>query len=264
MLSPSINVAQTLLAQGFNETLRLDSYATTANNTTIGVLAKDPDWLPSVRNRLALLGQAGANWIQDKPGIWGPVLVQFTDYASAFAGVATLQQNGRISGKDQWIQLLTQVLLVQLDKTIKLTGVAATALQEHYNTFKDIQPLLEGSINEGWAALQDEEQQMIRIAVQLTHLQDLVGSLEDSITAADISTGQSVVTTTVKTLYGIATVAGESFSFIGMAAAAFTVGKFYYDVISKTAAVGETLKQIGALQIEASDEAQAAAGTKLV
>lgn len=49
-----------------------------------------------------------------------------------------------------------------------------------------------------------------------------------------------------------------------MAAAAFTVGKFYYDIITKTAAVGETLQQIAKLQIEASEEAQAAAGTKLV
>jgi hypothetical protein len=264
MLSPSINVAKTLLAQTFNETLRLDSYSTTTNNTTIGVLPKDPDWLASVRSRLALLGQAGASWIQDKPNVWAPVLVQFTDYASAFAGVTKLQQAGQISGKDQWIDLLTQVLLTQLDKAVQVTGVAATALEEHYNTFKDIQPLLEGSINEGWAALRDEEQQMIKIAEQLTHLQDLVGSLEDSITAADISTGQSVVTTTVKTLYGIAIEAGESFSFLGMAAAVFTVGKFYYDIISKTEAVGETLQRIASLQLQASDEAQAAAGTKLV
>ncbi len=42
MLSPSINVANSLLAQAFNEVLRLDSYSISAGGTTIGVLAKGP------------------------------------------------------------------------------------------------------------------------------------------------------------------------------------------------------------------------------
>lgn len=264
MLSPSINVANGLLAQAFNETLRLDSYSVSAGGTTIGVLPKDPEWLASVRSRLAMLAQAGAKWIMDKPAIWSPVLTQFTDYASAFAGVADTQAKGRITTTDQWIKLLKEVLLSSLNTSINVTNASADVLKSHYQAFKDIQPLLEGSINAGWAELQDEEQQMVKIAEQLTHLQDLVGSLEDSITSGDISTGQSVVTTTVKTIYNIAMETGESFSFLGMAASAFTVGKFYYDIITKTAEVGETLQQIAKLQIEASDEAQAAAGTKLV
>lgn len=264
MLAPSINVANTLLAQAFNETLRLDSYSTATGNTTIGVLQKDPEWLASVRSRVGMLGQAGAKWIADKPEIWAPVLVQFTDYATSFASVADLQKKGLISGKDQWIKILNDVLLGQLSKAVAVTGTSGTALNDHYNDFKNIQPLLENSINQGWAALKDEEQQMIKIAEQLTRLEDLVVSLQDSITAADISTGQSVVTTTVKTLYSVATAAGESFSFLGMAAAAFTVGKYFYDVITKTDEVNKTLTRIAQLQLAASQEAQAAAGTKLV
>ena len=115
MLSPSINVANSLLAQAFNETLRLDSYSVSAGGTTIGVLHKDPEWLASVRSRLAMLGQAGAKWIMDKPEIWSPVLTQFADYASAFAGVADTQARGRITTSDQWIKLLKEVLLSSLN-----------------------------------------------------------------------------------------------------------------------------------------------------
>ncbi|MBR0872375.1 hypothetical protein JQ633_18570 [Bradyrhizobium tropiciagri] len=260
MLSPSINVANSLLAQAFNEVLRLDSYSISAGGTTIGVLQKDPAWLAPVRNQVGMLGQAGAKWIEDKPSIWGTVLTQFSNYGSAFAGVA----DAKATTSEQWIKLLNDVLLSQANKSIDATNIAATELQSHYQAFKNIQPLLESSINAGWDALQNEEQQMVKIAAQLTRLEDLVGSLQDSITAGDLSTGQSVVTTTVKTLYNVATGVDESFSFLGMAAAAFTVGKFYYDIITKTAAVGETLQQIAKLQIEASQEAQAAAGTKLV
>jgi hypothetical protein len=137
-------------------------------------------------------------------------------------------------------------------------------LQTDYQKFKAIQPLLQASIDQGWAALASEEQQMVKIAAQLAHLQDVVNSLASSITGAEISSGQSIITTTVKTLYNIATEVGGSFSFLSMAASVFTVGKMYYDIISANAEIGTTLKQIAALQLEASEEAQAAAGTKIV
>jgi len=264
MLSPSINTANGLLAAAFDEVLHLDGYAVTASNTVVGVLPKDPTWLTPVRNRLALLAAAGTSWIADKPDIWAPVLVQFADYAASFAGVAQQQAKGTVLDSAAWVALLDGVLLTQLKTCIVATDTAATALQAHYQSFKNIQPLLESSINAGWAALADEEQQMVAIATALTHLQDVAASLESSITAADITTGKSVVQTTVTTLYGIATAAGTSFSFIGMAGAAFTVGTFYYDLIEKTGEIAATLERIGELQLEASGEAQAAAGTKLI
>lgn len=264
MLTPSINLVEGLLAQAYNEILQLDGYSQTVQGITIGKLVPDPDWLTPVRSRVAMLGQVGAQWLEAKPNIWGPVLTQFSDYATAFASVADMQKQGLITSQDQWIQILNDVLLAQLSKAATATTAAANALKSHYQMFSDIQPLLEQSVTAGWAALQDEEQQMISITEQLTHLQDLVDQLEDSITEADISTGKSVVTTTVKILYGIATEAGESFSFLGMATSAFTVGELYSNIINGTAEVGETLQQIAALQLEASEEAQAAAGTKMV
>jgi hypothetical protein len=263
MLSPSIDVARLLLTQAFNETLRLDSYSQTTNNLRIGELPEDPKWLASVRSRVAMLGSAGASWTKDKPEIWGPVLVQFPDYASAFAGVAAMQASGALTSSQQWIEVLKSTLVPQLTQAVTATEQATEKLQSHLESFRAIQPLLAESIDAGWAELGSEEQQMVAIAAQLAHLQDLVTSLEQSITSGQISSGQSVMTTTATTLYNIATEAGESFSFLSMATAAFTVGKSYYELVTKTAEVGETLKRIAALQVKASEEAQAAAGTKI-
>jgi hypothetical protein len=160
--------------------------------------------------------------------------------------------------------VLDQLLVPQLQKAISATNDAEAALRTHLAAFAAVQPLLEQSIDEGWADLADEEQQMVAIATQLTKLQDLVASLEDDISAGEISAGQSVVSTTVKVLYNVATETAQSFSFLSMAMAAYTVGKSYYDLITETEEVGQTLQQIGALQIQASEAAQAAAGTKMV
>lgn len=264
MLSPTIDSTDDLITQAYNEILGLDGYSQTAQSVMIGSLVPDPDWLAPIRNRVGMLAEAGGTWIADKPTIWGPLLVQFTDYATAFGGVAAQQQQGRISTPDQWIQILKEVLLPQLVASVSATTTTGTALQQHSESFKNVQPLLEESIDQGWAALAHEEEEMVKIASELTHLQDVVGQLEDAITRSDISTGQSVITTTVKMLYNITTGVAESFSFLGMAAGAVTVGKFYYDIIANTAEVGATLQKIGELQLKAGQEAQAAAGTKMV
>ncbi len=244
--------------------MTLDKYSTTTNNIMIGVLPKDPDWLASVRGRTKMLGAAGASWLSEKPDIWSSVLVQFPDYATSFDSIAQMQSKGAITTTAQWIQLLNDVLLSQLAKAVAATTTADTQIQTEYQKFANIQPLLEDSINQGWAALASEEQQMVKIASALTHLQDTVESLESSITSGVISSGQSIITSSVKTIYGIATAAGESFSFLSLATSAYTVGKMYYDIISTTDEIADTLTQIAALQLEASEEAQAAAGTKMV
>ncbi len=264
MLSPSVNASMSLLTRGFNEVLQLDNYALSTGNLQVGKLPIDPAWLASVRSRVALLGQAGASWTRDKPEIWGSILLQFADYASAFAGVARLQQQPGITTAAQWIELLNTVLLAQLDKAVSATDAASQAIITHRNAFSAIQPLLEQSINEGWVELASEEQQMVRIAAELQRLQDLVNALQDSVTSSDISSGQSVILTTVKTLYNIATEAGGSFSFLGMAGSAVTVGKYFYDIIHTSSEVADTLQKIAALQVLATEEAQAAAGTKMV
>ncbi|MDX6913560.1 hypothetical protein R9X49_00335 [Pectobacterium carotovorum] len=264
MLSPTIYDAQELLTDSFNNVMQLDSYAFTSNNTIIGKLPDDPDWLTSVRSRMSMLSTAGNQWVQDRPDIWGSILLQFPDYATAFAGVHATAQENKLS-QDQWLELLKNVLRPQLTKAVKDTGTAVDSLKTHQQAFANIQPLLDKSINEGWNALSQEEQQMQNIAAKLQHLQDLVASLQSSITSEDISTGKEIATTTVTLLYKVATeTAEESISFMDMASIAITIGKYFYEEIEDTAEVASTLKEIADLQIQASDAAQAAAGTKLV
>ncbi|XYH97860.1 hypothetical protein ACMHYB_60600 [Sorangium sp. So ce1128] len=260
MLSPTIFSVQELLIQGFNEILRIDGYAITTQNTFVGKLASDPVWLTPVRSRIAMLAAAGASWTAERPDIWAGVLVPFVDYAAAFGGVAGKAPQTAAA----WIELLQQVLIPELDKAVSGTRAADASLQAHHRKFKSIQPLLADSINQGWQALADEEQQMVKIAAELSHLQDMIAQLQSSITSTDISTGKGVVQSTVTMLYNVATGTAASFSFLSMAGAAFTVGKTFYDIIQGTSEITDTLKQIAVLQLQASEEAQAAAGTKLV
>ncbi|MCU1796305.1 alpha-pore-forming cytotoxin subunit MakB [Pectobacterium polaris] len=263
MLSPTIYDAQELLTDSFNNVMQLDSYAFTSSNTIIGKLPDDPDWLASVRSRVSMLSDAGNDWVNDRPDIWGSILLQFPDYASTFAGVNAAAQENKLS-QSQWLELLKNVLRPQLTKAVKDTGAAVDSLKTHQQAFADIQPLLNESINEGWSALSQEEQLMQNIATKLQHLQDLVASLQSSITSEDISTGKEIATTTVTLLYKVATATAEGFSFLDMASIAITIGKYFYEEIEDTAEVASTLKEIADLQIQASDAAQAAAGTKLV
>lgn len=261
MLSPSVEVAHLLLTQAFNETLRIDSYAQTTENLMIGKLPEDPPWLAAVRSQVAMLGEAGRAWINDRPGIWSSVLLQFPDYAATFAGVAETKES--FGTAQQWIEVLQATLEPQLTQAITATEEATEAFRSHLGAFQKVQSLLQESIKAGWAELGSQEEEMIAIATELGRLQTLVTSLEQSITSGEISSGQSIVSTTVQTLYNIATEAGESFSFLSMATSAFTVGKSYYDLITETFEVDETLKEIAALQLKASQKAQAAAGTKI-
>ena len=264
MLSPTIYDTQNLLTQSLNEINQIDKYSVTSENILIGKLPKDPDWLASVRSRTAMLGDAGKSWILQKPDIWAPILVQFSNYASSFASVAELQSSKKLTTSEAWISTLKSVLQDQLDQCVQVTTTANDALVKQYNMFKNIQPLLEDSINAGWAELAGEEKEMVKLAAELTSLQDKVESLQDSITSKEITTGTKVVSTTVSTIYNVVTEAGGSFSFMSFAASAYTVGRMYYDIITKTEDIVNTLEEIGKLQLAASAEAQAAAGTKMV
>ncbi|WP_020653805.1 alpha-pore-forming cytotoxin subunit MakB [Massilia niastensis] len=264
MLSPAINTAKDLLTQALNEVIRLDKYATSADNIVIGKLPADPDWLASVRSRTSQLGDAGVAWMMEKPDLWATVLVQFTDYVTAFQGVAEMAQGGKITTSAQWVDLLSHVLLPQLGQAVALTNAVDVRVQKAMQRFSVIQPLLEASIDEGWTELAHEEQQMIKLASELTHLQDKVASLESSITSGVISSGQGAITTSVKTIYSIVTAAGAGFSFLSLGVSVLTVGKSYYDLVTATNEIADTLTGIAALQLQASEEAQAAAGTKLI
>ena len=229
----------------------------------LGKLPKDPDWLISVRSRIGMLSDAGASWMNEKPELWSKILLQFINYSTNFGGLADQLAKGNLT-TNQIITLLNEVLLDQLTTAVNETVEAQNGIETQQAKFANIQPLLEASIQEGWQELANEEKQMIKIATELMHLQDLVESLEEKVTSGIISSNKSIISSSVSTVYKLVTTTGSSFSFLSMATSAITVGKMYYDIISNTNKAAETLQQIAKLQVEASEEAQAVAATKIV
>lgn len=263
MLSPSVDETHAQLTQAFNGTLHLDSYSQGAQDLLIGKLEDDPPWLTGVREEVKSLAQAGAAWVRDKPAIWGGALSQFASCASAFGGVAPMQSAGVLTTREQWIEVLETVLQPPLAEAAATTRQSADAFEKHLDAFRSLRPSLEKSIEEGWAELDEEEQEMTVIAAEIAHLQDLVSSLEQAVTATDISAGKSVITTSVTTMFNIVTEAG-SVPFLSVAVTEFTVDMAFYDLVASNEEISDALQQIGALQLRASAEAQAAAGTKMV
>lgn len=264
MLSPSINDVSTLLASSLNEMVQLDGYAMSSDNTRIGVLVPDPDWLPAIRNRFGMLGKAGASWTLRKPEIWSSVLVQFTDYATTIASVVEQMQGGKVKTSAEWQSMLADVLFPVLDQAARTTKKAGVDLDGHYQQFKDVQPLLEDSIERGWSALSSEEAQMVKIAGELGSLQTQVKNLESQITGNVISGGKGYISSTVSIGYSIVTAASTSIPYLSILTLAITIGKTFYDIIEGTDEINKTLEKIGELQLEASQAAQAAAGAKAV
>lgn len=264
MLSPEIHRTNDTVTGILNEMVQLDGYAHGARNTTIGKLAEDPEWLAAVRHRVSMLSDAGAGWVRDRPDVFAAVLVQFTNYGTAFQSVADMQRKGTLAGRDDWIDVLKNVLAGPLEAAVTATQKADQALQDHHQAFAKVQPLLEDSIESGWTALADEEAQMTRIAASLATLQQRVNTLQDQITSETISSGKSYISSAVSISYEIVSTAGASIPFLSVASAAITVGMMFYDIISNTEQIDEDLEQIAALQLEASELAQAAAGTKAV
>jgi hypothetical protein len=263
MLSPSINQTNELMTQALNEIMQLDKNSNTAISIFIGKLTKDPDWLASVRNRIKMLSDAGVSWMNQKPELWSQILVQFINYSTNFASFAEQQSKGNLS-TDEFVVLLKTLLRNQLKTAVSETTLAKEGIQSHQNQFKSIQPLLEASIQEGWQELADEEQQMVKIAAEMMHLQDLVSSLDEKISSGIISGNKSVISSSISTIYKLVTTTGSSFSFLSMATSAITVGKMYFDIISSTDKAAKALQEIAKLQVEASEEAQAAAATKII
>jgi len=258
MLSPDVTNTKNLLSNAFFEMQHILGYAHTANNLFVGYLKPDPDWLPAVRSRIGLLSKAGSEMTIEYPDIWSPILVAFINYTTIFSGL----KNKRLTA-DKWIQLLKTVE-TELNTCISATKSSIQKMETRFDAFKNIQPLLAKSIEEGWEALSDEEQQMIKIVQALTRLQDEMMSLESKLTSDAISGGTSAVKSTATILYGLVTAAEVSIPFLSVAALVFTVGKTFYDIISTTDAINNIVWEIGDLQLEASQEAQALAGTKMV
>lgn len=262
MFAPEVNSVGDDFADAYSNIVKVDSFSYATMNTTVGRLSPDPDWLGSVRTRLAMLSAASQGWQQDRPNIWSKVLLPFADYASTFSAFAgAVDKFG--DNKDLWIQALDQ-LAGELQKSYTMTKAAESAFTSHIKDIQNIEPLLNQTIDTAWNELASEEQQMIQLASQITHLQDQVDQLQDSITNAEISTGKGYVQSVVSISYTLVTSAGVEIPYLAIAGLVLTVGKMAYDLIVTDKEIADTINQIVDLRVKASETAQAAAMTKSI
>lgn len=262
MLSPNVNNVIDSLAQSYSTIARVDGFAFASMNTMIGKLSPDPDWLGPMRQELSLLSAAGARWQQQKPQIWTPLLTAFPNYATLFAGFADASAELG-NDRDAWLSVLQT-----LSEALVRHKLAAKAAEQQFTlqvqNLSNVEAVFSSSLNKAWAALADEEQQMIDLASQVTALQDRLGQLEADLSGDAISSGKSFIQSSVTISYTLVSTAGASIPYLSIAGLLFTTGKLAYDLIVTDKAIGQTIDQIVALRIAMSQEAQAAAMSKAV
>lgn len=263
MFAPDINTTKNQLTTLVNEMKGVTGYSIGVQDTLIGTLPKEPDWIPAVRTEMGLLSKAGADWVNSYPEYWPQILTAFVDYGTTFSAFsAEITKNVKTLTKAQVIELL-QSLQSELQTNATKTSAALDALTGMEQKFTNVFPSLNASIESGWEELKEEEAEMIAIAEAITQLQDEISSLQSKIDSSAISGGKSFVQTNVKIAYSIITAAGEvAIPYLSIVTLAYTIGKTFYDVISDTNKINEDLEKITELQVKASEEAQAAAATK--
>lgn len=262
MLSPNVMTVGDLFAEAYSNIKKADSFAYAGMNTFVGKLSPDPDWLEPVRTRISMLSNVCATWQQQKPNIWSQILLPFANYYTTFSGFAEAAKDFG-DDKDAWLEALDQ-LKQELTTAKSATEVAEGQFEMRIKNIKNVESLLETSINDAWAALAEEEKQMVELASEITHLQDQVDQLQDSITNAEISSGKSYIQTAVKISYTLVSTAGAEIPYLSIAGLVFTVGKLAYDMIVTDKEISETIDKIIDLRVEVTEEAQAAAATKAV
>ena len=249
------------LADAYSNMLKLDGYAYGCNNITVAKLSPDLDWLPAFRNHISILNDSCVLWMKNRPSLWSDLLIPFSNYTSLFSGFTKLAD--QLNTKDQWLEALQQ-LSDALKQAKNDTKSATSKFDQYFQNIKDVQFLLDESIEDGWKALSEEETEMQKIAAALQHLQDTVESLEDNLSGAMLRSGQSYIQSSISICYTLVSTAGASVPFLSVAGLAFTVGKTFYDIISTDKEVEKTLNEITELQNQASKVAQATAATKMI
>lgn len=263
MFAPDINTTKNQITTLFNEINGITGYSTGIQNTLIGTIPKEPAWIPEVRSEMKLLSKAGTNWLDNYSNSWADILTVFIDYGTQFESFSKeMTKNLKNLSDQQIIELLTS-LSNALDTCASKTKSGLDHLTSFENQFTVVFPSLQASIESGWNELGEEEAEMIAIAEAITHLQDQISSLQSKIDSAGISGGKTFVQTNVKIAYNIITATSEvAIPYLSIVVLAYTIGKTFYDVISDTDKINEDLTKIGDLQLEATEEAQAAAATK--
>lgn len=263
MLAPNIFDTNELLTNLYNEIISVSSYSYGVQNTMIGKIPLEPNWIPAVRSEMQIMSVAGANWIQNYPQYWSKILLAFSNYSTIFsAATQEINPNPGSLTNQQYIALLSS-LSQTLSTCASDTQNALNSLADFENGFTSVFPSLNKSINEGWKDLQSEEQEMIAIAQALTQLQNDISNLQSQISSNTISSGKSFVQTNVKIAYDILSEVGEvAIPYLSIASLAYTIGQTFYEIIANTEKINDDLKEIADLQLKATDIAQAAAATK--
>ena len=263
MFAPELNDTKNQLTSLFNEINAVSGYSTSVQDTFIGKIPKEPDWIPAVRTEMQLLSKAGQNWADNYPSHWADVLTPFYNYSTSFAAFSDeIKKNLKVLTKSQIIALLSN-LSASLQDCTTTTKKGLDNLSSFENQFTIVFPSINKSIQSGWNELKEEEQEMIEIAEAITRFQDEISSLQSKIDGSVISGGKTFVQTNVKIAYDILSATGEvAVPYLSFVTIAYTIGKTFYDIISDTNKINEDLEKIGALQVQASEEAQAMALTK--
>lgn len=260
MLAPNVNTVKDELALAYSTVTKVDAFAYAAIGTAIGKLSPDPDWLGPIRNELALLAGAGGTWQLKKPQIWTPLLTQFPDYYTLLSGFADVAKE---MDKQAWLEALG-ALSDSLTRAANASRAAEREFVLQVNNLNNVETVFSSSLNKAWAALSDEEEQMVALAEQVGALQERLASLETNLTAGAISSGKSYIQSSVTMAYSLLTAASFSVPYLSIAGLLFTVGKEAYDLIVTDNQINETIVKIGDLRLEMSEEAQAAAMTKAI
>ncbi|MBU54694.1 MAG: hypothetical protein CL920_38855 [Deltaproteobacteria bacterium] len=266
MLAPDAVMTKDILSSIWNQKTILNGYSTTVQNTVVGKVPTNPQWLNGVRTELKELRVAGNSWMDKSPEFIGLIPAQIVTLSStfeAFADTITKMLKSKETNTPAIIELLTG-LKKQYDAATTQASDITREWMRHIGQFRAVIPQMEKSIQEGWQDLADEEEKITEIAVALTQLQDEIATLSSQITSGVISSGKGVTSSSVSILYKLVSTSGVSVPYLSVVSLAFTIGKSFYDLISKTDQIVDDLKKITELQTEATQVAQAAAATKMV
>ncbi|HAA58136.1 MAG TPA: hypothetical protein DCE42_25460, partial [Myxococcales bacterium] len=265
MLAPDAVMTKDILSSIWNQKTILNGYSTTVQNTVVGKVPTNPQWLNGVRTELKELRVAGNSWMDKSPEFIGLIPAQIVTLSStfeAFADTITKMLKSKETNTPAIIELLTG-LKKQYDAATTQASDITREWMRHIGQFRAVIPQMEKSIQEGWQDLADEEEKITEIAVALTQLQDEIATLSSQITSGVISSGKGVTSSSVSILYKLVSTSGVSVPYLSVVSLAFTIGKSFYDLISKTDQIVDDLKKITELQTEATQVAQAAAATKM-
>lgn len=262
MLAPDVNDTQDRLTDAYSNVVGLDSFAVSCESIRIATIPDEPSWLPAVAVEVQQLDSAADAWQLDRADIWAPVLLAFENYYAMFTGVAGLSPS---SNNDAafWIKLLGETLLPQVNQSLAATQAADVALKQRMAAFSAVLPAMNKSIEQGWNALGDEEQQMLQLTEQLGELVDSVEALGSSMTSQDIATDKGIAQSAVSLLYEVGSAGAEAtVPIAGMAMAVLSIGESFYNLIADDNQLIATMNQINAIKAQLSDEALGVALTK--